>query len=84
MAPNTTAETDIRELAQRTGDGVEVTLLWNAVRDRVWVQVWERGRDNAFEVPVAADHALNAFYHPYAYAALTGHGGGDDRFASAA
>ena len=72
MTNTTTHEFDVRELAQRTGDGIEVTLLWNAACDRIWVQVYERSGDTVFEVPAAADQALNAFYHPYAYASLTG------------
>ena len=35
------------------------------------MQVYEYEQDTLLEVMVAPDHALNAFYHPYAYAALT-------------
>lgn len=72
MIRETPPESDVRELAQRVGDGIKVRLLWSAMRDRVWVQVYDRHEGNLFEVPVAADQALNAFYHPYGYAALTG------------
>ncbi len=59
-----------RELAHRSADGVEVTLLWNPVTDTISVQVIERDTGACFELPVAPDQALNAFNHPYAYAAL--------------
>ena len=58
------------ELAHRTSDGIEVTLLWCACHDTVAVQVADHG--NLFEVVVARDRALDAFYHPYAYAAQQG------------
>jgi len=60
------------ELAHRTSDGIEVTLLWCACHDTVAVQVSDQG--NLFEVVVASDQALDAFYHPYAYAAQQGLG----------
>jgi hypothetical protein len=61
-----------RELAHRSSDGIEVTLLWCACHDTVAVQVSDPGRDNPFEVVVPREHALDAFYHPYAYAADQG------------
>ncbi len=70
MADVTTIETGRRELAHRSADGVEVTLLWNPVSDAVSVRVIERDTEACFEIPVARDQALNAFNHPYAYAAL--------------
>jgi hypothetical protein len=70
MAGATRIETGRRELAHRSADGVEVTLLWNPVSDTVSVQVIEHDTEACFELPVARDQALNAFTHPYAYAAL--------------
>lgn len=61
-----------RELAYRESDGIEVTLLWCACHDTVAVQVADHGGDNLFEVVVAREQALDAFYHPYAYAAQRG------------
>ena len=59
-----------RELAHRSADGVEVTLLWNPADDKISVRIVERDTEACFELPVARDQALNAFNHPYAYAAL--------------
>jgi hypothetical protein len=70
MADAKTIEMGRRELAQRSADGVEVTLLWNPVSDTIAVRVVERDTEACFELPVARDQALNAFNHPYAYAAL--------------
>ena len=60
------------ELAQRTADGIEVTLLWSQCDDSITVEVFDRGAENLFELEVARDRALDAFYHPYAYAAQQG------------
>ena len=58
----------IRELDHRRADGIEVTLLWNAETKEVLVSVVEREGDTMeFQVPPA--QALDAFHHPYAYAA---------------
>ena len=70
MADAKTIEMGRRELAHRSADGVEVTLLWNPVSDTIAVQVVERDTEASFELSVARDQALNAFNHPYAYAAL--------------
>jgi hypothetical protein len=59
----------IRELDHRRADGIEVTLLWNAETKEVLVSVVEReGNTLEFQVPPA--QALDAFQHPYAYAAF--------------
>ena len=59
----------IRELNHRVNDGIEVRLLWNSDTDRVSVSVAETRYDVSFEFAVAAVDALDAFHHPYAYAA---------------
>jgi hypothetical protein len=59
----------IRELDHRGADGIEVTLLWNAETKGVLVSVAER-EGNTLEFQVPAAEALDAFHHPYAYAAL--------------
>ena len=59
----------IRELDHRRADGIEVTLLWNAETNGVFISVMEReGNTLEFQVPPA--QALDAFHHPYAYAAF--------------
>jgi hypothetical protein len=59
-----------RELAHRTTNGIEVTLLWSAEEDALAVQVIDTAGEQAFEVVVERDQAMHAFHHPYAYAAL--------------
>ena len=68
----TTDEAPRRELAHRTSDGIEVTLLWCECHDTVAVQVSDTGSGNLFEVVVPRERALDAFHHPYAYAAQQG------------
>ena len=63
---------EYRELAHRSSDGINVTLFWSFKSDDVTVEVVDQGTDNVFYLPVARNHALDAFNHPYAYAA-TGH-----------
>ena len=65
-----TAPTHIRrELAHRAANGIEVTLLWSAAEDEVAVQVLDTVEEQAFELAVDRDHALDAFHHPFVYAA---------------
>jgi hypothetical protein len=59
-----------RELAHRVTDGLEVQLLWRASDDTVAVVVNPPRTGASFEFSVEPDHALNAFRHPYLYAAL--------------
>jgi len=58
-----------RELAQRESGTIEVLLLWYAETDRVELAVRERGTGEEFHVQISPSVALDAFYHPYAYAA---------------
>jgi hypothetical protein len=60
-----------RELDRRQANGLEVVLLWNG-NDSVSVSVNDSGSGDAFELEVDAADALDAFRHPFAYAA--GHG----------
>jgi hypothetical protein len=59
----------IRELDQRTNDGITVTLLWNAQTNGVIVSVIEDRHAVSFEFAVPAADAADAFHHPFAYAA---------------
>ena len=56
-----------RELDYRERDGISVSLLWYADLDTVSVRVVDGQTEEEFEVEVAADDALDAFRHPYAY-----------------
>jgi hypothetical protein len=67
-----TTETTRRELAYRSNDGVDVTLFWHEPTDLLSVLVFDGKTAGAFELVVDAREALDAFYHPYAYAAFRG------------
>jgi hypothetical protein len=58
-----------RELAARDSDGVHVLLLWHPAVNAVSVSVEDARFGDRFEIAVAPERALDAFYHPYAYAA---------------
>ena len=65
---STPTEAQGRELAQRQTGSVEVRLLWDAEADRVEISLHDSATDAGFHVDVAPGDALDAFYHPYAYA----------------
>jgi hypothetical protein len=58
-----------RELAARESDGIHVVLLWHPDEDALTVSVDDTRVGDRFQVAVAPNRALDAFYHPYAYAA---------------
>ena len=58
-----------RELAARDSDGVHVLLLWHPGENAVTVSVEDERFGDRFQIAVTPDRALDAFYHPYAYAA---------------
>lgn len=60
--------TDDIELATRTSGGVEVRLLWRREGDVCTVAVNDDRTGETFEVQVKRERALDAFYHPFAYA----------------
>ena len=66
MSP-ATAQT--RELAARGRDGVSVRLLWHPRANAVTVLVEDARVGDRFRLAVAPERALDAFYHPFAYAA---------------
>ena len=57
-----------RELDHRVNDGLDVKLLWHSLTDRVSVAVEDQRTGEFFELEVDPEHALTAFYDPYAYA----------------
>ncbi len=57
----------LRELDHRSGDGIDVSLLWDPVTDGVSIQVVDTRSGEILAFPVAADEALTAFHHPYAF-----------------
>jgi hypothetical protein len=58
-----------RELASREGDGVHVQLLWHPQDNTLSVSVEDARVGERFEIAVERDRALDAFNHPFAYAA---------------
>jgi hypothetical protein len=58
-----------RELAERESDGIHVLLLWNSRDEAITLSVEDDRRGDRFQLAVAPDRALDAFYHPFAYAA---------------
>jgi hypothetical protein len=63
------ARTQSRELAARQRDGLSVVLRWHPREDAVTVSVADAQTGDRFEIAVDRESALDAFYHPYAYAA---------------
>jgi hypothetical protein len=57
------------DLAHRRSDGIDVVLWWSPEDDSVAVEVLHLATDASFEVAVEGSRALEAFYHPFAYAA---------------
>ena len=63
-----TAADRLRELAVRTADRMTVALLWRPGEPDVLVRVDDTRTGQHFELSVAGRDALEAYYHPYAYA----------------
>ena len=66
MSPTTTHP---RELAVRESDGIHVVLLWHPIKDELTVSVEDARVGDRFQLAVSPDRALDAFNHPFAYAA---------------
>jgi hypothetical protein len=58
-----------QELDFRSSDGLEVSLLWEPETSRVTVSVHDVKTGDDFEIEVAGHEAMDAFRHPFAYAA---------------
>jgi hypothetical protein len=56
-------------LADRESDGIQVLLLWRPEDNAITVEVEDARIGDGFEFAVESDRALDAFYHPFAYAA---------------
>ena len=57
-----------RELAHRSNHGLEVTLLWHPALDELTVSGSDHLTGARFEIRPERHVALDAYYHPYAYA----------------
>jgi len=58
----------VRELAQRLSGADEVLLLWHPESDRVELAVRNLATGAGCQIDVAPANAIDAFYHPFAYA----------------
>lgn len=58
-----------KELAQRVTGQDEVLLLWHPESERVELAVRDVATGVSFHLDVEPGNAIDAFYHPYAYAA---------------
>jgi hypothetical protein len=63
---------ELLELDTREADGITVRLLWFRGTDIVLLRVVDSRLGRMFELSVAPDLALDAFRHPFAYAAVRG------------
>jgi len=66
MSPATTHP---RELAARESDGIHVVLLWHPGDAELTVSVDDVRVGKRFQLAVAPECALDAFNHPFTYAA---------------
>jgi hypothetical protein len=57
----------LRELAERSGDGLVVRLLWDPARNQAVLRYRDRLTGDAFVTDVPNGRALVAFEHPNAY-----------------
>ena len=60
--------------AARENDGIHVLLLGHSRQDAVTVSADDTRDGRRFDLAVARDRALEAFHHPFAYAAATSDG----------
>ena len=60
-----------RELARRVSGGIEVALFWSAHDNSTSVEVWHRATDETLLFAIPREHALDAFYHPFAHLPTT-------------
>ena len=59
----------VEELAEREADGIKVALLWSPADDGLTVVCADVRTGDWFALAAESTHALDVFYHPYAYAA---------------
>jgi len=68
-----TEVSEIAELSSRSGNGIDVALLWRRCDNTVTVVVVDSRNGDAFLLDVhESDNALDVYHHPYAYAAQRG------------
>lgn len=65
-------DTTIAELDHRESGPFEVSLLWHRDLEAVSLTIRDNRSGRSLELPVAHDRALQAFRHPFAFAASGG------------
>jgi hypothetical protein len=69
----TDTQTPMREVDHRSSDGIDVRMLWSEDDGRVVISVSDARTGDSFEFEVReGDRAMDAFHHPYSYAAWRG------------
>ena len=66
----------LRELDHRRHDGIDVSLLWDASTNAVFVSVIDERGGASFRIQPPPGQALDAFRHPFVYAPLAKDTGG--------
>jgi hypothetical protein len=72
MAVSDERQYQVRELAHRATDGLEVILFWDEATNELTVTVSDERTGAYFELLADPGEALAVFYHPYAHAAYRG------------
>jgi hypothetical protein len=62
-----TASSPLRELARRAGGGIQVALYWCPTDNTTSIDVRETSSGERLAFVVPGEHALDAFYHPFAH-----------------
>lgn len=60
------------ELARRTSDHIDVSLLWDRDRDDLFVLVEDLQTGDRWSLHAARERALDTYYHPFAYGTRVG------------
>ena len=83
MYSDTSHSSDRHELAHRSSNGLDVSLVWARSTNTVSVCVYDEQFDEEFEIAVdPGTSPLAVFTHPFAYAARQGIEYGDLRAAA--
>lgn len=72
MQVSTTTTHQVKELAHRAGDGIEVSLLWHDTGGGLTVICTDERTGHWFALEADCENALDVFHHPFAYAAHRG------------
>lgn len=60
----------LRELDHRRHDGIDVSLLWDAETNAIFVSVIDERGGASFRIQPPPSRALDAFRHPFVFAPL--------------